>query len=115
MIRWIRLHKTAITLTSMLVILGIAISQVPVRAFSSVNPYRGGYEMRVHFDRTLSITASRVGDKFVATVADPGPFNLATISGHIRDGSATCARSVPTAPRTAAIRSTPPNCAGRAR
>lgn len=68
----------------MLVILGIAISQVPARAFAPVNGYRGGYEMRVHFDRTLSITASRVGDKFVATVADPGPFNLATISGHIQ-------------------------------
>jgi len=27
--------------------------------------------------------SSRVGDKFTATVADPGPFNLARISGHV--------------------------------
>ena len=27
--------------------------------------------------------SSRVGDRFTATVADPGPFNLARISGHI--------------------------------
>jgi len=64
-------------------ILGIAISQIPVRASAAANVYRGGYEMRVCFDRTLSITSSRVGDRFIATVADPGPFNLARISGHV--------------------------------
>jgi hypothetical protein len=40
--------------------------------------------MRVHLDRTLSIMSSRVGDRFTATVADPGPFNLARISGHVQ-------------------------------
>ena len=83
MIRWIRLHKTAITMTSMLVILGIAISRVPASVLATGKTDRGGYEMRVHFDRALSITSSRVGDRFVAIVADPGPFNLARISGHI--------------------------------
>ena len=39
--------------------------------------------MRVRLDRALSIMSSRVGDRFTATVADPGPFNLARISGHI--------------------------------
>jgi len=83
MIMWIRLHKIAVPNILMLVIIGIALSQVPVRAFTTVNAYRGGYEMRVHFDRALSITSSRVGDRFVVTVTDPGPFNLARISGHI--------------------------------
>jgi hypothetical protein len=64
-------------------ILGIAISEIPVRAFAAANVYRGGYDMRVCFDRTLSLTSSRVGDRFIATVADPGPFNLARISGHV--------------------------------
>ena len=68
----------------MLVILGIAISQVPARASATVNVERGGYEMRVHLDRTLSITSSLVGDRFTATVADPGPFSLARISGHVQ-------------------------------
>lgn len=84
MIRWTRLDKIAITMTSMLVILGIAISQVPARASATVNAERGGYEMRVHLDKTLSILSSRVGDRFTATVADPGPFNLARISGHVQ-------------------------------
>ncbi|HEX6647892.1 MAG TPA: hypothetical protein VF075_00085, partial [Pyrinomonadaceae bacterium] len=83
MIKWITLREIAITTTAMLVILGIAISQVPARAFTPVNGYRGGYEMRVHLDRTLSIASSRVGDTFTVTVADPGPFNLARISGHV--------------------------------
>jgi hypothetical protein len=39
--------------------------------------------MRVRLDRTLSSASSRVGDQFIATVADPGPFNLARISGHV--------------------------------
>jgi hypothetical protein len=71
-------------MTSMLVILGIAISQIPARAFAAANVDHGGYEMRVHLDRTLSITSSRVGDRFTATVADPGPLNLARISGHVQ-------------------------------
>ena len=83
MISWFRREKIAITTTAMLVIHGIAISQVPARAFTGVNGYRRGYEMRVHLDRTLSITSSRVGDRFVATVTDPGPFNLARISGQV--------------------------------
>ena len=70
-------------MTSILVILGMAMSQVSASALATMNGYRGGYEMRVHLDRALSITSSRVGDRFVATVADPGPFNLARISGHI--------------------------------
>jgi hypothetical protein len=71
-------------MTSMLVILGIAISQIPARAFAAANVDRGGYEMRVHLDRALSITSSRVGDTFTATVTDPGPFNLARISGQVQ-------------------------------
>jgi hypothetical protein len=71
-------------MTSMLVILGVAISQIPARAFAAANVDRGGYEMRVHLDRTLSIMSSRVGDRFTATVADPGPFNLARISGQVQ-------------------------------
>lgn len=58
--------------------LSIAISQIPARAFAAANVDRGGYEMRVHLDRAFSIMSSRVGDRFTATVADPGPFNLAT-------------------------------------
>jgi hypothetical protein len=51
-------------MTSMLVILGIAISQIPARAFAAANVDRSGYEMRVHLDRTLSIMSSRVRDMF---------------------------------------------------
>jgi hypothetical protein len=68
----------------MLVILGIAILQIPAGAVAAAHVDRGGYEMRVHFDRALSITSSRVGDRFTATVADPGPFNLARISGRVQ-------------------------------
>ena len=81
--RWTRPDKTAIIIRGILVILGIAISQIPARASAAANVYRGGYEMRICFDRTLSITSSRVGDRFIATVADPGPFNQARISGHV--------------------------------
>jgi len=84
MTRWTRRDKIATTMTSMLVILGIAISQIPARAFAAANVDRGGYEMRVHLDRTLSIVSSRVGDRFTATVSDPGPFNLARISGQVQ-------------------------------
>ena len=70
-------------MTSMLVILGIAISQIPPGVFAKANVDRGGFEMRVHLDRALSIMSSRVGDRFIATVADPGPFNLARISAHV--------------------------------
>ena len=83
MTRWIRLDKIATTMTAMLVILGVAISQNPARAVAAANVNRGGYEMRVCLDRTLSIMSSRVGERFTATVADPGPFNLARISGHV--------------------------------
>src|SRR5215510_7279313 len=65
-----------------ILILGIAISENSARAFTTANVNRDGYEMRVRLDRTLSMS-SRVGDKFTATVADPGPFNLARISGHV--------------------------------
>jgi hypothetical protein len=83
MTRWTRPDKIATMIRAILMILGIAISQIPVRASAAANVYRGGYEMRVCFDRTLSITSARVGDRFIATVADPGPFNLARISGHV--------------------------------
>jgi hypothetical protein len=66
-----------------MLILGIAISQNSARAFTTANVDHDGYEMRVRLDRTLSIMSARVGDKFTATVADPGPFNLARISGHV--------------------------------
>ncbi|HEU4714939.1 MAG TPA: hypothetical protein VFS76_25485 [Pyrinomonadaceae bacterium] len=68
----------------MLAIIGIGISQVTASAFATEIVDHGGYEMRIHFDRALSLTSSRVGDRFIATVADPGPFNLARISGHIQ-------------------------------
>jgi len=71
-------------MTSMLLILGVAISQIPATAFAATNVDRGGYEMRVHLDRTLSIMSSQVGERVIATVADPGPFNLARISGHVQ-------------------------------
>ena len=61
----------------------VVISQVPARAFATANVDPGGYEMRVRLDRALSIMSCRVGDRFTATVADRGPFNLARISGHI--------------------------------
>jgi hypothetical protein len=64
-----------------LIIVGMAFSQACVGAVAA--NVDSGYEMRVHLDRTLSLTSSRVGDRFSATVADPGPFNLARISGHI--------------------------------
>lgn len=70
-------------MTAMLLILGVAISQSQAGAVAAANVDRGGYEMRVCVDRTLSIMSSRVGDRFTATVADPGPFNLARISGHV--------------------------------
>lgn len=68
---------------AVLVILGIAISQIPTSALAAANAGSGGYEMLVHLDRTLSFTSARVGDRFIVTVADPGPFNLARISGHV--------------------------------
>ena len=78
-----RLDKIAIIIMVMLVILGIAISPLRTGAVAAANVDGGGYEMRVHLDRTLSIMSSRVGDRFTATVADPGPFSLARISGHV--------------------------------
>lgn len=76
--RWIRPGNTAI-----LLILGIAISQVPTTGRAAANVDGSGYEMRVHLDRRLSFISARVGDRFIVTVADPGPFNLAKISGHV--------------------------------
>ena len=83
MSRRLRLNKIA-TIVMVMLVFGIALSDIPSSAFATANAARGGYEMRVHLDRTLSIMSSRVGDRFVATVADPGPFNLARISGHVQ-------------------------------
>ena len=84
MIRWARPNNIPTTIAPMLVILGITISQLPARSFAAANVDRGGYDMRVCLDKTLSIMSSRVGDRFTATVADRGPFNLARISGHVQ-------------------------------
>jgi hypothetical protein len=83
MIRCTKSDNIRITIAGIQLILGIAISQVPAKAFTTANVANAGYEMRVRFDKTLSITSSRAGDKFTATVADRGPFNLARISGHV--------------------------------
>ncbi len=83
MIRCTKSDNIRITIAGIQLILGIAISQIPAKGFTTANVENGGYEMRVRFDKTLSITSSRVGDKFTATVADRGPFNLARISGHV--------------------------------
>lgn len=83
MIRCTKSDSIRIAIAGTLSILGIAISQIPARAFTTAGVDRGGYEVRVCLDRTLSITSSRVGDRFTATVADPGPFNLARISGRV--------------------------------
>lgn len=71
------------TIAALLVLLGIAMLQIPTRAFASASVDQSGYEMRVHLDRRLSSMSSHVGDEFIATVGDPGPFNLARISGHV--------------------------------
>jgi hypothetical protein len=71
------------TIVSVLVIAGLVMVHITARAFPVPDVDRSGYEMRVRLDRTLSSTSSRVGDKFIATVADRGPFNLARISGHV--------------------------------
>ena len=70
-------------IAAIVVISCIANLQIQARAFPSANVDHSGYEMRVCLDRTLSSVSSRAGDEFVATVTDPGPFNLARISGHI--------------------------------
>src|SRR6185369_4120167 len=64
MSRRLRLDNIVTATTAMLVILGIAISQLCVDVVIAANVDSGGYEMRVHLDRTLSITSSRVGDRF---------------------------------------------------
>jgi hypothetical protein len=84
MTRRARLNNITTLIIPVLVILATAISQIPARAFAVANVDRGGYEMRVWLDTTLSIMSSRVGDRFTATVGDPGPFNLARISGHVK-------------------------------
>ena len=71
------------TVVSVLVIAGLVMVHITARAYALPNVNRSGYEMRVRLDRTLSSTSSRVGDEFIATVTDPGPFHLARISGHI--------------------------------
>ena len=71
------------TIASVVLLSGVAMLQNTARAFAVPDVNHSGYEMRVRLDRTLSSTSSRVGDEFIATVADPGPFNLARISGHI--------------------------------
>ena len=83
MIRCTKSDNIRITIAGIQLILGIAISQIPAKGFTPATIENAGYEMRVRFDKTLSITSSRIGDKFTATVADRGPFNLAKISGHI--------------------------------
>jgi hypothetical protein len=83
MIRCTKSDNIRITIAGIQLILGIAISQIPAKGFTPATLENSGYEMRVRFDKTLSITSSRVGDKFTATVADRGPFNLAKISGHV--------------------------------
>lgn len=83
MIRCTKSDNIRITIAGIQLILGIAISQIPAKGFTPATVENAGYEMRVRFDKTLSITSSRVGDKFTATVADRGPFNLAKISGHV--------------------------------
>ena len=80
--RWTKPVLTAVS-AAIVVILGIAMLQTPATAFAATN-VSGGFEMRVCFDRTLSSNSSRAGDKFVATVVDPGPFNRARISGHVQ-------------------------------
>jgi hypothetical protein len=82
MIRWTKPVLTAVS-AAVLVILGIAMLQVPATAFAATN-VSGGFEMRVCLDRTLSSNSTRAGDKFIATVVDPGPFNRARISGHVQ-------------------------------
>jgi hypothetical protein len=44
---------------------------------------REGDEVRVRLNKTLSSKYSREGDRFTATVVDPGRFNGAKITGHI--------------------------------
>jgi len=71
------------TIVSVLAIAGVAMLHIAAKAFAIANEAHSGYEMRVRLDRTLSSASSHVGDEFIATVADPGPFNLARISGHV--------------------------------
>ena len=83
MIKCTKSDNIRITIVGIPLILSLALSQIPATAFTTANVDRSGYEMRVRLDRTLSFMSSHVGDKFTATVADPGPFNLARISGHV--------------------------------
>jgi len=71
------------TIVSVLAIAGVVTLHIAAKAFTIPNEAHSGYEMRVRLDRTLSSASSHVGDEFIATVADPGPFNLARISGHV--------------------------------
>jgi hypothetical protein len=71
------------TIAAVLMLPGVPMLHNTARAFAVPEVDHSGYEMRVHLDRTLSSTTSRVGDEFIATVTDPGPFNLARIFGHV--------------------------------
>jgi len=75
---FIRISIVAIVLAS-----ALAILRVPSRAFAAANIDHSGFEMRVYFDRTLSSVSTRIGDEFIATVTDPGPFNSLRICGHV--------------------------------
>ena len=72
-----------ISIVAIVLVAALSIRQVPTRAFAAANIDHSGFEMRVSFDRTLSSVSTRVGDEFVATVTDPGPFNSARICGHV--------------------------------
>jgi hypothetical protein len=72
-----------ISIVAIILVSAFSILQVPTRAFAAANIDHSGFEMRVSFDRTLSSVSTRIGDEFVATVTDPGPFNSARICGHV--------------------------------
>jgi hypothetical protein len=71
------------SIVAVVMVSGLSILQVPTRAFPAANIDHSGFEMRVSFDRTLSSVSTRIGDEFIATVTDPGPFNSARICGHV--------------------------------
>jgi hypothetical protein len=72
-----------ISIVAIVLIAALSILQVPTRAFAAPNIDHSGFEMRVSFDRSLSSVSTRIGDEFIATVTDPGPFNSARICGHV--------------------------------
>jgi hypothetical protein len=72
-----------ISIVAIVMVSALAILQVSTRAFAAANIDHSGFEMRVYFDRTLSSVSTRIGDEFIATVTDPGPFNSLRICGHV--------------------------------